>query len=419
MNSNCKVLVVGTTSDYIEWIRRACPGRAFFVTDIVTRVQAEEPFPNQFEEVLTHLDDYALVKEDLQAHLAKWNISPNGIACFDCESLELAAFLAQEYALPYPTVESIRLCRDKYASKTLWQQHEVNCPQVRLVQSAKGVFDFLQTINSPCVIKPVSGSGSELVFKCNNNNDCEKWAGILLKELKDRERCRLYTDATSWFLAEEFIPGKEYSCDCIVRDTCVEIIRLTKKIHQKNKLVGTIKGYALRRYPPIDFSADVLEQTLLNGAKALGLSHAICMVDFLVCDSEIVLLEMTPRLGGDCIPNLLRRSGIFDPLIMALDFAQQRPLVLPRRQMDREFLGLRLHASQNGKIIKIDTSRLEKDLRVKEIHLIRQPGHRIVMPPRDYESWYLGHVIFQANQGSTLEDQCQELSQYLEVEIAS
>jgi biotin carboxylase len=419
VNNNPKVLVVGTTPDYIEWIRRASPGRALFLTDAVDRERAEEPCPNRFEEVVSSLEDYPQVKNDLRAHLERWNIHLNGIACFDCESMELAAMLGRELSLPYPTLESIRLCRDKYACKELWHQHQVQCPQVRLVRSAKGVIDFLQDLNGSCVIKPVSGSGSELVFNCYGKSDCEKWTAILLKGLKEMRTRRLYSDAGSWFLAEEFIEGDEYSCDFIVRDHGVEIIRLTKKIHGHNKPFGTIEGYALRRYPSEAFSSDIFEHTLYTGAKALGLFHAICMVDFLVHDDNIFLLEMTPRPGGDCIPHLLRRSGIIDSLIMTLDFAQQRPLSLARERVNREYIGLRLHAGKNGKIVNIDTRILEEDPRVQEINLIRKPGHLVVMPPHDYESWYLGYVIFQAENGPSIEDQCHDLYERLVVEIIS
>lgn len=138
MNSNAKVLVVGTTSDYIEWIRQVSPGTALFLTDHAIRHQVTEPDPHRSEEILTDLDDEAQIKAETDRHLQQWNMTLDGIACFDCESMELAASLAADFDLPYPTVESIRHCRDKYMCKTLWRKRDVNCPRVRLVQSAGG-----------------------------------------------------------------------------------------------------------------------------------------------------------------------------------------------------------------------------------------------------------------------------------------
>jgi hypothetical protein len=54
---------------------------------------------------------------------------------------------------------------------------------------------------------------------------------------------------------------------------------------------------------------------------------------------------------------------------------------------------------------------------VVEIYLTRRPGHRIKMPPEDYDSWLLGHVIFHPDAHSDPEAQCRELIEKLVVEV--
>ena len=155
-----------------------------------------------------------------------------------------------------------------------------------------------------------------------------------------------------------------------------------------------------------------------QGARALGIDHAICMVDFLVSGDEIVLLEMTPRPGGDCIPHLLRRSGRLDILSLAVDFAGRQNLALPAEPLNGRYVGLRLHARKPGQIMKFNTDRLREDSRIREIQLIRTEGHQVSMPPADYESWYLGYVIFQPADGVAVERQCSEISRELVLETA-
>ena len=46
-----QVLVVGTTSDYIEWIRKVRPGQALFLTEPKVRQNATEPCPDDGEEI--------------------------------------------------------------------------------------------------------------------------------------------------------------------------------------------------------------------------------------------------------------------------------------------------------------------------------------------------------------------------------
>jgi len=414
---NSKVLVVGTTTDYIEWIRQARPNQALFITDNATRDNGVETPPHPSEELLADLDDYSGVESSLRAHLEKWNTTISGITCFDCESLELAAILAGDFLLPFPSVESIKLCRDKYTCKIQWHKNSVPCPQVRLVQSYEDILSFLQEINAPSVIKPLTGSGSELVFHCTSKRDCHKWVTVLQEELQKRQSHRLYSKKASWFLAEEYIDGDEYSCDFIIKGKQVEIIRLTRKIHADKGPFGTISGYALADYSLVGYFVESLKEILYRGAKSLGIRDAICMVDFIVQDKSIMLLEMTPRPGGDCIPHLLYRSGITDILSLALDFAQQKPLSFRSEINNGQYVGLRFHARQSGKIVRFDTELLRRDERIREINLIRETGHQVTLPPEDYDSWYLGYAIFQPSSGIDLEIQCRDLSRNLIVEM--
>jgi len=55
---------------------------------------------------------------------------------------------------------------------------------------------------------------------------------------------------------------------------------------------------------------------------------------------------------------------------------------------------------------------------VAEVYLKRGPGHRITMPPEDYDSWILGHVIFHPDGHSEPQVQCRELLEKIVVEIS-
>jgi hypothetical protein len=141
------------------------------------------------------------------------------------------------------------------------------------------------------------------------------------------------------------------------------------------------------------------------------------MLDFMVCEGRIVLLELAPRPGGDCLPFLLRRSRGLDILKLFMDFSRRQPLRLNHSSDSRAFIGLRLHARQSGILKKIDANRLQQDSRVHEIHLIRKPGHSIKLPPDDYDSWLLGHIIFEPDAVGEVAAQCHELLEKLSLEI--
>lgn len=389
-----KILVTGTTPDYIQWIRHSCPGRALFITQPELRQSAAEDPPGKEEEILVSLADKGLVLETLLTHLKNQNQILDAIFSFDCESMALASFIAGQLNLDYPSVDTIQNARDKHLSKQLWQDRQIGCPRISPVDSVSEVIEFFHTTETGCVLKPFTGSGSELVFRCNTEPEC-RWAFEAIKTgLAHRAGNPLFKQPASdgrLMLAEEYIQGPEYSCDFIVENESIRIIRLAKKIKSSSMPFGTIQGYLLPGALPR--GEHRLHDILLRGASALGIKRAICMVDFIISNQKVILIEMTPRPGGDCLPHMLRECTGLDMLKTSLDFAAKLPLILPDTQNISPCVALRIHAQEDGILENIDCRRLVDDPRISSIQLTRKPGHKIKLPPEDYDSWLLGHVI--------------------------
>lgn len=106
-----------------------------------------------------------------------------------------------------------------------------------------------------------------------------------------------------------------------------------------------------------------------------------------------MLIEMTPRPGGDCLPHMLKECAGMDMLKISLDFAGKIPLTLPDIRSLPHCVAIRIHAEEEGILRSIDCRHLSEDKRVKIIHLTKKPGHKIKLPPKDYDSWLLGHII--------------------------
>ena len=415
-----KVLVVGTTPDYIQWIRLSCPNRAVFITDPVIRQTAQEESPAHDEEILTPLSDPGQVFEALKKHLDKWPQTIDSIFCFDCESMELTAFIAGQLNLNYVSRQAIQNCRDKYVSKQIWQHHEIRCPKISPINCVADAITFFKTTGSGCVLKPITGSGSELVFQCTSVAGCRSAFKIIQKGLKKRLLNPLFQRSSSkeiLMLAEERIVGTEYSCDFIVENNGIHVIRLAKKITSPFRPFGTILGYILPAILPPVIDKNNFFQILLKSATTLGINRGLCMMDFIISENQVVLIELTPRPGGDCLPHLLKASTNLDILKLSLDFAQNYPLDLNNTHGSSPYVGIRLHAGQSGVLRKIDSCHLLEDKRVKDIHLSKNPGHKIKLPPDDYDSWNLGHIIIEPLCNKFPESQAITISKKIEIYI--
>ncbi len=425
--SDKRVLVAGTTSDYIDIINRRFPQRAIFITDGRERAKAVEPPPGSDAELLCDLAQPEQVAAAVRKHLDQWRMEPDGIACFDCESMPLAAFIARSFGLPYPSAEAVAACRSKYASKRVWLKAGLPCPDVELVHNTSDAVSFFRRTAGPVVLKPLTGSGSELVFLCSGEDECKSAFDTLRSRLAGHSDRRLYApylcdgkkvDPRKVFVIEEFIRGDEYSCDFVLEADRVQILRVAGKIPDKEQTFGTTLAYILPAELPSGLDEKSFCDQLRKAADAIGLDRAICMLDFVVRDSRAFMIELTPRPGGDCLPPLLLKSCGMDILGCALDFAEGRTLNLSKKPSQwRPLVGVRLFAAHNGEIERIDSSALRKDRRVVEYHLKRSPGHRVVLPPGDYESRLLGHVIFEPSGSDSVENECDEIASKLKVEM--
>ena len=420
-----RVVVVGTTSDYIELIRRRYPHRALFLTDPAERARASEETPGAVEEILCDFTNDAEVHRILKDHLRRYALTIDGVACFDCEYLSSAAVLAKRFGLPFPSPFAVAQSRNKFLSKQAWKRAEVVCPEAAVVRNLSEIYDFLDHMGKPVILKPLTGSGGELVFRCEDHPECLQAYETIINRLTEAGENRLYLkdpqasgdlDPLQNVVLEEFIPGQEYSCDFFLQNGSLEIIRTAKKIPTSGVQVGaTTAAYIVPAALPGEIPSSVFLDQLYRAATALGLDRALCMVDFIVWQGKAYLLELTPRPGGDCLPWLIQQSCGLDMIGLALDMAQGRNITTVPEQSWKSLVGLRLFAQDAGTVKEIDEGDLRRDPRVQEVLIKRKPGHRVVLPPKDYDSRLLGHVIFRPTGSASLETECTELASKLKV----
>lgn len=394
-----KVLVVGTTPDYVEWIKSLVKGEVFFITDLALRENAVESKSAPEEEILCDLTDYRNVVSSIREHVKLYDIVIAGIACFDCESMELASVIARELNLRFQTLSSILNCRDKFISKKLWKKNQLFTPDITRIENFEQAESFFEKLKrKSCVLKPSSGAGSELIFLCHNLEELKPAYKKASNGLREKVGNRLYDSPSikSSLILEEYISGTEYSCDFIIKNKSVEIIRLTEKLKFPGQIFGIIDGYKLINFIP-HIPEGVLHDTLYKAASTIGIKESVCMLDFIVEGKNIFLIEISPRPGGDCLPHLLEKATGQNILAMNINLAKGKmPQFLDYRTI-KPWIAFRIFADRRGILSEIDVEKLLENPMVSEINVTAYKGAKIELPPRDYDSWVLGNVILKPN----------------------
>jgi biotin carboxylase len=167
-----RVLVIGTTNDYIRLLSECFGKRVLFVTDVKDGNQRSDFVLGKNEEIICSLSDRETTIAAVHDHLRHFEMEASGITCFDCESLLLAAHIAESLQLPFPSPDAVATSRSKYVSKELWQREGISSPRARLIWNVKDIVDFYNAAGCPIVVKPLTGSGSEFVSLCESQIDC-------------------------------------------------------------------------------------------------------------------------------------------------------------------------------------------------------------------------------------------------------
>ena len=404
-----RVLVVGSTPDYNEIIYTRYGGEALFLTDKGQSAEWRGFKPPKKDEYLYDLSDHEGAIKTILNHAEEYGIDINGITCFDCEALALAAKIAEKLELPFPPLPAIENARSKAGSHLLWQKDKVPCPKTINLFSPEDLEKAAQTAVFPCVIKPATGSGSELVFRVDSIEDTADKYLYITDRLAAHENRRMYP--VLGCTLEQFIDGDEFSCDWVMTDGKAEIIRIAEKVRRDDLSFGTASAYIVPPSKPVD--TEKLKNILISGAKALGFSNMIAMTDFMVMNGQIYLIEMTPRFGGDSLPDTVMASAGFDTFRAALDYALTGEVCIPSLWLPA--VSVRIIAEQSGIFRKASVMH---DHRIISVHVEREAGHRIILPPENYFSRLIGHVVFRPDEGTDVHKQIEDIRSKITVEYS-
>ena len=117
----------------------------------------------------------------------------------------------------------------------------------------------------------------------------------------------------------------------------------------------------------------VLENHPSHRACGGSAANTIIMADFIFKDDQFYFLEMTPRPGGDCLPDLIQASLGYDTLGLAIEYAVDKNIEdAEHAELSGTFYSKVYEGSFNetGKWSKDFTnSAISKGLEVKKIYM--------------------------------------------------
>jgi biotin carboxylase len=219
----------------------------------------------------------------------KYNV--NGVICAATDKpLVMMARVAKALNLPFYSVDTAIWSTDKLLMKERFQQGGVPC--------AKGVIiscfeDFkIERWNFPLIVKPRDSSGSRGVIYCKDE-----------AAVRDAIQEALQYSNKGNVLVEEFIDGPEYSIESLHYKGKTHVLQFTQK--QTTSFPYNVEIGHIQPADLTDKQKEGIIETVNKIADIFKFDNCGSHTELKISNGKIVVIETSPRLGGDFITSKL------------------------------------------------------------------------------------------------------------------
>ena len=218
----------------------------------------------------------------------------DGVAtcCLD-RGLKALGRLCDKRSLPGYSEEVAELCNDKSKMKLRFSKYGVNTAAIKQISSDEDLLDAIDKIGGyPVIIKATDLAGSRGIYKANNEE--EAFEGFYKAKNVTK---------VDYVLIEKFLQGREFGAQAFISNGEILFVMPHGDI-----LYQADTAVPVGHYVPYECS-DVLREKMTEEArkaiKAIGLDDCAVNIDFIEEDGVIYVLELTGRIGANCLPELV------------------------------------------------------------------------------------------------------------------
>ncbi len=289
------------------------------------------------------------------------------------------------------------MCDDKLKMKKAVMVNGVSTASFVEIRTEKELEVALETLKLPVIIKATDLQGSNGIYIAKTHEAAIKgFHGAMEKTRRD------------YCIVEQYIEGYEFGAQAFVYHGDVIFV-----MPHGDETYMSHTAVPVGHYVPFEGDEDIFNQAIMavKGAIiALGLNNCAVNVDLILKDKTVYVIELTGRVGANCLPELTQINfGIeYYKMIIAMALGEN-PLELweQRRSVTKAGLAKMILETENSGILDKIEYKGEIANNVLEVTFFKNPGDEI----RVFEnsSDCVGQIIVQ---GDTMDD-CKNELQYV------
>ncbi len=226
-------------------------------------------------------------------------------ACLDT-GIGTLGYVCDSLGLSGLSLKSAQCCNDKLRMKDAFISHGVSTARFKYVRTLMDLREAVSDLGMPIIIKAVDLQGSRGINIVKNDGMLEEAFHNTMKETK-----------LDYCIVEQFIEGEEFGAQAFINNG--ELVYFLP--------CGDITFWArtnipVGHYAPLELNSEdyiaVKDQVLL-ACNAVGLDNCAVNVDLIKSDGKFYIIELTGRIGANCLPEIVSTYYGIDVYKMILD----------------------------------------------------------------------------------------------------
>lgn len=273
----------------------------------------------------------------------------NAVLSVDDSGSLLAARVCDLLNLPHNSSEAALAARNKYEMRRMISAAGLLCPWFQRHDTAENVREIAQEVSYPCVVKPLTLSGSRGVMRVNSKAELTAAIPRLTRLLN-----KIKGTGTHPYLIEEYIPGVEVALEGLLDNGKLTVLALFDK---PDPLIGPFFEETIYVTPsrlPDAVQASI-HKMVAQTSQALGLRTGPVHAELRINEKGAWIVEIAGRtIGGLCSRTLeFGMAATLEELVLRqacglpLDVLQEVQLArgvmmipIPQAGLLREVLGI-------------------------------------------------------------------------------
>jgi len=284
--------------------------------------------------------------------------------------------------IPYNIAKQVR---NKYLFREFCEKNGLRTPKHKIIKNTDDLEQISTNFNFPLVIKPAFGSSSAYVVKVENKDELINTYNYIKKNISSDTESAL-SDGLDIFV-EEFLDGDEVDIDIVLQNGKIKFYTISDNFNKTwdqffvdsgQSIPSTLPGKSQQEL--IDLAEELLEK--------LDIRNGCIHFEGKSTTNGPFPIEINLRMGGDYVFSYNKAAWDLDLIEETVQIAIGQYIKIQKPVLPKKYIiGWDLHPEYSGLLVELNVDdELKKKSYFEEIHLYKDVGEPILMPPEGYES---------------------------------